>query len=498
MSSSGGSINYEKHTLETRHLKYLFLASYFRLSEYEKFSTESEPFIAEYLRNNFDRLDENVLLKFIDYISEMKLRFAINDRTVNMFKFIKPQFKYICNKDNTDILEFDDKIYVQPETPIYATNFFVREPRKFRIVLYQEFSKVLDNRQFVTNYETYCLINGNVGYIFDDSYIDWCGVRMCSAPRIEGNLYPYRLYLVGDLMANHFIENNITLGLNAFNNGECILKNFHKGLPLFRNNYRVINSKKFNSDKPDVVFDEISTELDTMSSYVKFIQRDYIYDAVNFPDELLDLLNEYMTETSVYKFISKFAESNGKPANLYSEIVVDRYAVDKYRKLNIKIEPNTRFPSIRYNEPAYIFVRPDMIQIKGTLNAFYVPKQRIFAILANNSLFGSKTVLHFDHKLIPYTHSSPPRRLESDTYVVDKTSKLYLTRYIFGNTVPAYLLIRGDYESSFKSLHELKNSWVQNTLLKLLITPELIHYTLEQNGRLAPADYKRRRPIYGQ
>ncbi|RTL85772.1 hypothetical protein EJV44_24820, partial [Ancylobacter aquaticus] len=39
------------------------------------------------------------------------------------------------------------------------------------------------------------------------------------------------------------------------------------------------------------------------------------------------------------------------------------------------------------------------------------------------------------------------------------------------NRIPAYLLIRGDYESSFKTLDHLKNPWVENTLLKLLNTP---------------------------
>ncbi|AKN80553.1 P49 [Perigonia lusca single nucleopolyhedrovirus] len=501
----------EKLTLEPSQYKYLFLASYFRMKFDERFSSESEPFIAEYLRNNFNVLDESTLLNFVDYLTEMQLKNLVVDRSVDMFRFVKPQFKFVCTKSQVEILEFDDKVYLQPKTNVYATNFFVSDPRKYRLALYQEFSKVFDSRQFVSNNNMYTLMNGNVGYVFDDAYTDWCGVRMCNAPKVTDSMYPYRLYLIGDEMANHFIENNISFSAVIDDKRESILKNFHKGIPMFRNNYRLINSKKFRTNKPNKVFDEIKTELDTSSKYVKFIQRDYIFDAVSFPDDLLDLLNEFMTETSVYKFITKFVEptemsieedSVANRSNYYSEIVVDRYAVDKYRKINVKIETNTRYPSLRYNEPAYIFVRPDIIQIKGTLNAFYVPKERIFAILANNSLFGSKELLHFDLKLIPYTHSSPPRRLNLETYVIDSQQKLYLTRYIFGNTVPAYLLIRGDYESSFKSLHELKNPWVHNTLLKLLITTNLVEYSLQQqqhqHGRYAPTHHKRHRAIYGQ
>ena len=104
------------------------------------------------------------------------------------------------------------------------------------------------------------------------------------------------------------------------------------------------------------------------------------------------------------------------------------------------------------------------------MNAFYAPKQRILSILAVNRLFGATETIDFHPNLLVYRQSSPPVRLTGDVYVVDKNEKVFLVKHVFSNTVPAYLLIRGDYESSseLKSLRDL-NPWVQNTLLKLLI-----------------------------
>ncbi|QHB21672.1 p49 [Artaxa digramma nucleopolyhedrovirus] len=486
VNNNSGSIIIDKPSLDYKNMKYLFVVSYFNVTEFLNFSAESKTFIAHYLRNDFTKLDESSLLRFLNYLSGLKLQNVLLDKSVNLFKYIKPQFKYVCHRNNLDILILDNKIYIRPETPIYATNFFVKEPGKFRTMLYREFSKVFDNRHFVSNSETYCLMNGNVGYIFEEAYLDWHGVRMCSVNNtsFDLNKFPYRLYLVGDTMAKHFLENNIVFS----NVNDYILKNYHKGLTLYPNNYKIINSKKFNTRKPNQVFNEIRSELNTQSAYVKFVQRDYIFDA-DFPEDLLELLADYITNTSVYKFVTKFEESNYQQLgnelehhNLNNEIVVDRYAVNKYRKLNVKKDNNNSTIMSMGNNPSHIMMRPDMVQIKGTLNAFYVPSTKVFGILAKNSLFGSTELLEFTSSLIQYAHHNPPKRLHADSYVVDRTQKIYLTQFTFGGTVPAYLLVRGDfesYENSFKSLKELNNTWVHNTLLKLFITPNFVSRSIE-------------------
>ncbi|QAT90421.1 P49 [Spodoptera exempta nucleopolyhedrovirus] len=452
-----------KYSLEQKQLKYLFLTTYFQLNNFDYIASEARPFIAEYIRNNFDAIDDSTLLKYVDYLSSMNLKHLVADRDPNVFKFIKPQFKFICMRDNVDIVEFDKRVYIQPDTPIYATNFFVNDPQPFLLLLYSEFMKVFNDRFFVSTDTQSTLIEGKEGFLFDSAYIDWSGVQMCASPKVDVPDYPYRLYLVGEPMAQHFLRQNINMPSNT----DYFIRNFYKGLPLVRNNFRIINSKHFVTKKPNEVFNEINLELDNSANYIKFIQRDYIYDA-KFPDDLLDLLNDYITKTSNYKFIMKFGEHNVKLASSYNEIIIDRYAVNKYRKLNIKTEANSVLPTLRANETSYIFVRPDIIQIKGTLNAFYVPANQLFIILASNSLFGSTELLYFDYRLIPYRQFSTPHVLTKDTYIIDAKHKIYLTKHIFGTSVPAYLIIRGDYESSqFKTLDHLKNPWVKNTLLKL-------------------------------
>ncbi|ABY65738.1 early 49 kDa protein [Orgyia leucostigma nucleopolyhedrovirus] len=469
-------------SISSKHFKDLFVASYFHMTDdyfLMNMSHSYASFVRNYLLNNFDVLDANTLLKYLNYLSEIKLRNVVIDRSIAMFKFVKPQFKFVCQHNNLNILKFDDKVYVRPGIPIYATNLFVNEPGAFRLIMYREFSKVYSDRNFVSNSDTHCLLDGSDGYVFESAYLDWCGVRMCHEVKTNyaAPSHPYRLYLVGEAMAKHFIENHIRfsdLGKDSY-----ILRNFYKGSPLYKMNLKIGNSKKFVTRKPNQLFEELRTELDTHSTHIKFIQRDYIYDA-DFPEDVLDVLDNYMTETSVYKFITKFNEPGERnERGAHNEIVVDRYAVNRYCKLYVRIGVNDKFPSLRYNDPSYIMVRPDTIQIKGTLNAFYVPNGRSFAILANNSLIGSTVMLEFSLSLIPYAHNSPPRRLQADTFVVDKTQKLYLTKIVFGDTVPAYLLIRGDYESSFRSLNELKNTWVLNTLIKLLITPDIVARSLD-------------------
>jgi hypothetical protein len=457
------SLNSVKHSLDQKQLKYLFLVSYFKLDRTDNVAPEAQPFIAEYLRSNFEAIEDESLLKFINYLHSMNLKHLVADRHVNMFKFIKPQFKFICSRDSVDIIEFDRRVYIQHNTPVYATNFFVNDPQPFLLHLYKQFMNVFDDRNFVSNDVLYTLIEGKEGFLFDFEYVDWSGVQVCATPKVDTTTYPYRLYLVGEAMAQYFLSNNILMP----NNLDFVLRNFYKGLPLTRNNFKIINSKHFTTQKPNVLFQEINLELDNSANYIKFIQRDYIYDA-KFPDDLLELLNDYMTRTSNYKFIMKFADQNQKLASSYNEIIIDRYAVNKYRKLNIKSEPNNVLPTLRANDTTYIFVRPELIQIKGTLNAFYVPDSQLFIILARNSLFGSTELLYFDYRLIPYRQFANPIVLNKDTYVIDSKHKIFLTKHIFGTSVPAYLIIRGDYESSqFKSLDSLKNPWVKNTLLKL-------------------------------
>jgi hypothetical protein len=454
--------------------KYLFLSSYFDLKDLSYVPAEAKAFIVNYLDCNFRVLDDATLQNYTNYLKSIHLQHVIGGLlTPDVYKFIKPQFHFVCNRSTVDILEFDSRMYIKPGTHVYATNFFINDPRKTTFI-YKEFTKVYKNRLFANTNNHGCVLAGAAGFVFEDAYVDWNGVRMCAAPRLNNSRHPFRLYLLGEEMAAHFMTNNILpphpTDAKRINNSMFMLKNFYKGLQLYRLQYQVINSMKFTTRKPNKVFDEIDKELNSNSPFVKLIQRDYIYDA-QFPADLLEVLNEYMTKSSIMKFITKFAIEEHAAANdMLREIVFDRYSIDCYRKLYIKMELNNVFPSMYDNESAYLFINKDLMQLTGTLNAFYAPKLRILSILSVNRLFGATETLNYHPNLLVYRQSAPPVRLTGDVYAVDKSKKIFLVKHTFSNTVPAYLLIRGDYESAseLKSLREL-NPWVQNTLLELLI-----------------------------
>ncbi|BBU37493.1 hypothetical protein [Choristoneura diversana nucleopolyhedrovirus] len=455
--------------------KYLFLGSYFDLKDFSHVPAEAKAFISNYLDCHFRVLDDGTLQNYIVYLKNIQLKHMMGGLlTPDVYKFIKPQFRFVCDRSTVDILEFDSRMYIKPGTPVYATNFFTSNPRKMTSFLYSEFIKVYKNRLFANTTNHGCVLAGAAGFVFDDAYVDWAGVRMCAAPRLDNNRHPFRLYLLGEEMAAHFVAHNILpphpANATRINNSMFMLKNFYKGLPLYRLQYQVVNSMKFITRKPNNVFDEIDKELNSHSPFVKLIQRDYIYDA-QFPTDLLEVLNEYMTKSSIMKFITKFAiEENAATNDMLREIVFDRYAVDCYRKLYIKMELTNVFPAMYDNESAYLFINRDLLQLTGTLNAFYAPKLRILSILSVNRLFGATETLDYHPNLLVYRQSSPPVRLTGDVYAVDKGKKIFLVKHTFSNTVPAYLLVRGDYESTseLKSLRDL-NPWVQNTLLELLI-----------------------------
>ncbi|AGA16289.1 49k protein [Thysanoplusia orichalcea nucleopolyhedrovirus] len=472
---SGGRSNLL--TLERDHYKYLFLTSYFDLKDNEHVPSEPMAFIRNYLNCSFELLDDTVLMNYLNYLQSMQLKFLVGSTSSDIYKFVKPQFRFVCDRTTVDILEFDTRMYIKPGTPVYATNLFTSNPRKMMAFLYAEFGKVFKNKIFVNINNYGCVLAGSAGFVFDDAYVDWNGVRMCAAPRLDNNMHPFRLYLLGEDMAKHFVDNNIlpphpsSAKTRKINNSMFMLKNFYKGLPLFKSKYTVVNSTKIVTRKPNDIFNEIDKELNGNCPFIKFIQRDYIFDA-QFPSDLLDLLNEYMTKSAIMKIITKFVieENPAMNGEMSREIIIDRYSVDNYRKLYIKMEITNQFPVMYDHESSYIFVSKDFLQLKGTLNAFYAPKQRILSILAVNRLFGATETIDFHPNLLVYRQSSPPVRLTGDVYVVDKNEKVFLVKHVFSNTVPAYLLIRGDYESSseLKSLRDL-NPWVQNTLLKLLI-----------------------------
>ncbi|AAR28775.1 ORF11 [Leucania separata nucleopolyhedrovirus] len=453
-------------SLERNQLKYLFLATYFDLADTQRLADETKPFIREFVLNNFRVINDDTLLKYLDYLHEIRLKHLVTDRSPNVFKYIKPQFKFICTRHHLSIMKISRGVFLKPNTTIYATNFFVTDDREFSVVMYKLFTGVFkNNRQFINNEMRHVVLGGQDGYVFAPAYIDWSGHQMCQVDNYHANrTFPYRLYLIGEQMAQLFIKENIMFADEP--NKRFLLKNFHKGLPMYKCNFEIINSRNFVTRKPNELFDQMQLELNKYSPYIKFIQRDYIYDA-DFNDDLLELLNEHMTYTSVCKHIETFSDGKELKVN-ETEIVFDRVSIDRYRKMIIRLYDKTIYP--RDISPAYLFVRPEIIQIKDVPNAFYAPKERFLGIIPNNLLFGAKETIDFDFKnLVPYQQSAPPIRVEQ-LYLIAKKQKIFISSHKFINGSSVYLLIRGDYESisDIKLLKDL-TPLVQNAVFQLVI-----------------------------
>lgn len=145
------------------------------------------------------------------------------------------------------------------------------------VFLYVEFGKVFKNKIFVNINNYGCVLVGSVGFLFDDVYVDWNGVWMCVVLWLDNNMYLFWLYLLGEDMVKYFVDNNILL-LYFFNVKICkinnlmfMLKNFYKGLLLFKLKYMVVNSIKIVIWKFNDIFNEIDKELNGNCLFIKFI-----------------------------------------------------------------------------------------------------------------------------------------------------------------------------------------------------------------------------------
>lgn len=469
--------------LDRNQMKYLFMASYFRLTSFARFPESIKPFLTNYVNNNFAMIQDETLFKFLDYLQEINLKHVLLDKNIDNFRHVKPQFRFECTNKHLDVLMLDS-LYVKERVPVYATNFFVSSPKDVYLIMYRELKKV-HNEQIKAGIDmNYAVVNAESGFVFDKSYVDWCGLKMCASPVTSNQMY--RLYLIGEKMANHFVMQNVDLSM--IDNDVYSIKNYHKGTLLDESNLKIINSKNFNTLKPNDVFDAIGDELNNNSTYVKFIQRDYIYDA-DYPDDLLELMSEYMSPHSIYKIVNKFINGD-ELGNDNSEIVIDRYGVKNYRKMAVHIDYMTIFPPLKSDSARHIFIRSDLVQFRGTHNAFYYPTSKAVGILSMDSFFGAKHLATFDLDKYVFYQANPVYANEK-IYSISKD--IFLKESRFTNSIPIHLIVRGNFKTSL-NLDDLNNSWVKNTLLKLLLKnvdtdEETLHHEnksdtlIEQNGR---------------
>ncbi|APO13898.1 P49 [Plodia interpunctella granulovirus] len=417
--------------------------------------------------------DEKNYKLILNYLSEIQLRHMIGDSTEDTFKYVMPQFKFVCDRDyQLEIVKFDfGGVYLKKGAVVYATNLFVPNPAE--AMQYLITLPFLQNKHndYVNVGEKFFVWNGMEGVMFARPYLDWMAMKVCNGTAYTNNDY-YRLYILGEEISKAIIDAKIS----PLQMG--ILKNFHKGTPLKRttNDMHVLNYKTVSTTNYDKVFDMFQEEFDTKAKYIHFIQRDYIFDA-KFPIDLLkELQMHWVSDTSVYKVIQRFDNESNILPDLQQEVVVDRYGVDKYRKM---VVDGGKFvlPVNRSSTVEHLFVPRDVIQIRHTLNAAFVPGLGL-VILATHMFFGARRVLNFEPNRDLHTFIKSKIAITEDDvfYHVGGSFFLEETRFVT-NQVPIYILVRVDDDlivrhnliRSSRKLQDLKYDWVYNTILSLFV-----------------------------
>lgn len=441
--------------------KHVFIASYFDLDSRDHLPERAKQFLRE-------PRDEDIK-SYLDYLSTLRLRNAVMDSSPDVFKYVKPQFKFVCDREyDLDVVKYSfNGVLLRKGAAVYATNLFVADPSEAMALFVNKFGDGGYAAQGEASVgEKYIVWNGTEGMMFSRAYLDWRGLKVCNGTKYRED-DDYRLYILGETMAQKFIENNVSNATGG------VLKNFHKGTPLTHtdNGAHIITQKSFVTDNVDVVFDNFAEEFEHRVDYIKFVQRDYVYDALNFPDDLLEELQKhYVSQTSVYKIVNRFHKSS--IPNVGQELVVDRYAVNKYRKMIVTPE----FELPRRENRLHIFIPRDFLQLRHTLNAAYVPELGI-VILAEHVFFGASRVLDFDPKRDLYVFVKSKTQIARDEVYYHIGGEFYLEETRFAaNHLPVFVLVRIDNDllvrdnlRTSRKLRDLKYNWVDNTILNLFV-----------------------------
>ncbi|AAL05837.1 P49 [Choristoneura occidentalis granulovirus] len=440
-----------------------FMHLYFEL---DKRHTEIDNYISD--SKNYARI--------LDYLNEINLKFIIGDASVDTFIYIMPQFKFVCDKDyQLEIVKFSfGNAYLRKGALVFATNFFVTNPSDAFDFIIPKIPLLRETFETQTRIGTkFYIWNGTDGIIFSRTYLDWMGMKVCNGKPYYTNNY-YRMYVVGERLAKQIIEEKISIENTPF---DAVLKNYYKGTFLrFTDNEKyVLADKKINTNNYDVVFDMFEEEFKSNVAQIHFIQRDYIFDG-KFPLDLLNELQSYWTsDTSVYKVINKFGPKN-QIQDLIKTIVIDRYSVNGYRKM---IVDNIHFvlPANRSSDVEHVFIPRNVIQIRHTLNAAFVPNLGL-VIMASNVFFGARIVLNFEpHVDLNYFVKTKINVKDTDIFYHVGGSYFLEETFFNTNNVQIYILVRIDEDLIVRhnlirtshKLTDLKYYWVLNTILSLFV-----------------------------
>ncbi|UYE99128.1 MAG: p35/p49 [Betabaculovirus sp.] len=414
----------------------------------------------------------------VNYLNEIGLNFVVSEANSHSFTHITPQFKFVCDRDyNLEIVKFDyGSVFLKKGSVVFATNLFVTNPGDALLYFAKEIpslTNVFTTKQTYVG-EKYYVYNGSDGIVFGRSYLDWMGMKVCNGKPYTSNNSLYRMYILGQELVKDFLEKDFTIDTVPFV-GQ--LKNFYKGTPLRRtqNERYVITDKTVTSNNYDVVFDMFEEEFKANKiNQIHFVQRDYIFDGKFPADLLLELQKFWVSDTAVYKVVNKFTKTD--VIDLVNGIVIDRYAVNVYRKMMVNMDKYV-MPHSHQTRVEHLFVPNDILQFRHTLNAAYVPHLGV-VIMATHVFFGARRHIQFT----PHTDLNALVKnkidIKEDTVLYHVGGSYYLEETFFtANNVSIYILVRIDDDLIVRhnlirtshKLTDLQHNWVLNTILNLFV-----------------------------
>ncbi|AAP85648.1 ORF_11 [Adoxophyes orana granulovirus] len=429
--------------------------------------------VEEYINNS-----ENYL-KIINYIQSIRLRNVVSDFTEDMFEYVTPQFRFVCERDyNLDIVKIKNhKFFIPKGASVYATNLLVSDVDKAMMEIFK-LTNLIDKTKTVNVSKKYCVSTDNSeGVLFARPYLDWMGLKVCEGATYNQDDY-YRLYVVGEQLAYRLL--NAKLNLNSLNlEDKGVLKNFYKGLPLRRtaNSKHVKTEKRFVTDNCDVVFDRFANEFMQGGNEIHFVQRDYIFDALSFPEDLLEeLQNNWTTDTSLHKLVINFKRHESVQLH-DTQTVIDRYSITNYKIMQVSMQDYKLPNSNSAQSVDYLFIPSNVYQIRHTLNSAFMPSLGL-VILAKHAFFGSRRVLDFEpnEDLFNFVKNKTAINEKNRFYHLGGSYFLEET-YFTLNEIPIYVVVRIDNDlilrhnliSNSFDLKQLKHNWVYNSILNLFV-----------------------------
>nr|UZH98367.1 49K [Neodiprion sertifer nucleopolyhedrovirus] len=431
----------------------IFFHTYFKF--HEKIDTPStnektNNFIEKWRSGIFSELqslDQVAVNKYIDYVNSLNL--------TNFKPIAKP---FIPNKMRIEqVIQYkpysrlfiENSLSIQSGISIFCTNCYVENEtilKKVTNELYMRFRQKHSENSH--NFSHAAVSNGVFGYVFESPKLDWKSENVC----VSRNEYPKRLYLFGNNVTN-FFETYIERLQN-----DIRYKNVYGDILLKKKDFDRSMSKKFTAKTVTDLRNIITREIGNTNANIILIQRDYIFTIGNITDNLLKLLDNYYSTTSLNYAITQYGND--------FETITNTFCVDRTTQntvsVNRIIPPMDVIPLHSY----HILLQPEFgLQISGLSNAFLSPTYGLCLILARQ-IFGSEKTVDFDKSFILYQNTL---RQYASTLIYHIIQDLYLIRFTTKIDTVIYIMVRcSSAQVKTEPIVNFDNAMIKNSIIFIL------------------------------